>query len=249
MKRIILLFISFSLILVSCSSGDDNSPLPEDEGNVFEGSIELKSPTEITEFGANNYRKINGSLTISDIINQENITNLNALSSLLTISGKLSIIDNPHLENIEGLSNLSSVYSIEISNNESLPNIASLNKITTISGDLIIANNESLLNLNGLNNIVSIRSLDINNLLVNFTGLENLQKVTEGFLLKYNPSIISFNNLNNLIDVGYSFITSNINLTDYCVLENLQNEPQPFWTTNNAYNPSYQNILDGFCSL
>ena len=58
MKHFILSFFSIVFLLTSCSK--------ETNKNVFTGGIVLTSPEEIAEFGANNYTKVEGSLSIID---------------------------------------------------------------------------------------------------------------------------------------------------------------------------------------
>jgi len=251
MKYLLFTFFAFALMFTSCSSGDDTTEPVEDLGKVYEGSITLKSPSEIIEFGSENYNTITGSLIIQDLPNQEYIINLNGLNSIKTIKGNLSFINNTRLENIEGLSNLSSVYSIDIINNESLESIEGLNGVTELLGDFIIENNYSLINLNGLQNLETVNYLRIEKCasLENIIHLESLTRLSDGIIFIYNHNIESLTGLNNLEFIGWAVFRNNDSLKDFCALQNLQNIPSYFSVHNNAFNPTIQNIFDGFCSL
>ncbi len=66
------------------------------------------------------------------------ITNLQGLENLTSISGHLNILYNSNLVNLQGLEN-----------------------ITSIGGDLVLFSNPSLVNLEGLNNLTSIGALNL----------------------------------------------------------------------------------------
>src|SRR5690606_11854728 len=84
--------------------------------------------------------------SLARIWNNQNLTNLNGLSSLTTIGSYLAIDANPNLSNLNGLSNLTSIGGkLQISYNNSLTNIDGLqnidsNSISAPNGLVIVAN-------------------------------------------------------------------------------------------------------------
>ncbi|MBE0662663.1 MAG: T9SS type A sorting domain-containing protein [Bacteroidales bacterium] len=116
------------------------------------------------------------------LIEGNNITNLNGLNALHSITGNLTIMYNPNLSNLAGLNNLE-----------------------TIGGYLYIIDNPSLSSLTGLEGLVSTGAwvqIMHNNLLTNFSGLNNLQTVGEKLAIVHNNGITSLEGLNNLSSIG-----------------------------------------------
>ncbi|MBK6966236.1 MAG: hypothetical protein IPH20_20515 [Bacteroidales bacterium] len=90
-----------------------------------------------------------------------------------------------------------------------ISNLSGLSVLTTIGGDLNIG-----YNYNG--NYIG------NPLLINLTGLENLDSIRGSLLIRYNDTLNSFAALNNLTSIGGTFvINSNNALISLAGLENL----------------------------
>lgn len=249
MKKVLIVLVAF-FGFISCSS-DDSSPdpivYPE---NIYEGSVELNSPLEIEQFGANNYSEITGSLTITDPDNEQHITNLSGLNSISIIGQGLNIVDNPHLENLNGLNNLFELHYLNIKNNQSLNSLQALNNVTSSELNVVIENNDDLGSLNGLENLTLLNYLkiDSNSSLQNLNGLNNL---TQTDLEIKNNLLLS--NLDGLSNLEYSYelvITANESLNNLCGLLNLDLESNVYYTVNdNAYNPTKQDLEEEECSL
>jgi hypothetical protein len=140
------------------------------------------------------------------------------------------IAGNNNLVNLYGLSNIDSIASyLHLSGNSLLTDLDDLAKLKYVS-NLIIDHHEKLENLDGLSNLNTIRlHLEIYN----------------------NPLITNLDGLINIGSIGRSFsIYLNSALTDFCALTNiLSQDPEiTFSTSQNAYNPTKQDILDGYCS-
>lgn len=126
------------------------------------------------------------------------------------IEGSLSIL-NPDINDLTPLQNITSIgasLSITIT---SLTNLNGLENLTSIGEGLTIGNNDLLTNLDGLQNLTEIASedfgilnIDGNDALVNLDGLQNLRDVSNG---------------------GEIFIFGNDDLTEFCGLHTLFNEP------------------------
>jgi hypothetical protein len=114
---------------------------------------------------------------------------------------------------------------------DNLTNIDGLSNLTFISGSLKITQNPNLINLDGLINITDIKE-DI--ILINLSSIENL------------------NGLTNVEWPDYLGMQDNQNLRDFCGLQTmLTNHTNGifYYASNNYYNPTKQNIVDGNCSI
>lgn len=192
---------------------------------------------------------------VISISGNDQITNIDALSSIPSTIKELVVFGNENLENLNGISHLTIIEgSLFIEANAALPDI-SMSNLTTITGELTIGfNYPGLTSLDGLQNLSSIGGefrLVNNHSLVNIDALSNLSTV--GSLEIENCNAIS--NLNGLssltnIDDYCNMIRNNI-LTDFCGLELVVNSNGiggEFLTKLNAYNPTLQDIMNGDCS-
>ena len=84
------------------------------------------------------------------------------------------------------------------------------------------------------------------------TGLENLTSVGGQFLITGHDQLASLNGLENLNSVGGMIqIRQNFSLLrDFCALQNLfaNGSYNQVDISNNPFNPTVQNIIDGNCS-
>lgn len=227
MKKVFLVLAAFTLVFAtSCSSDDDNDtsgPIGYPE-KIYNGDVTLSSPLEIEQFGSQNYTKIvDGYLTITDPNNNQNITSLEALSSLSSIEGGLVIEDAPYLQNLNGLNNITSISYIYITNT-SINTLSHLENLTELYS--LNLTNTALNTLNGLDNIITDIRLKIvsNNNLTTLNGLQNTASATT---------------LN---------INSNILLSNFCALNNVT-LGYGYNVYDNAYNPTLEDLQNGNCNL
>lgn len=135
------------------------------------------------------------------IITGNNITNLNGLAGITTITGALEVRNNPALTSLSGLQNLTSVGTdLIIRSNNTLSGIASLSSVVNVGGELTVRSNNALTTLNGLQGITTVGAgliIRANNLLTNASGLENVTSVGEILEFVQNPvlTVISMPNL------------------------------------------------------
>jgi hypothetical protein len=144
MKNLILLLILFTAFRGALFS---QSCLPE--------GITFNTQAQIDNFQVNypGCTEIEGDVII-DGWNGSNITDLNGLSVLISISGNLSILYIETITSLTGLDNLTSIGgSLAIGNNIALTNLVGLDHLTSINGGLWIELNDSLTSLTGLDNI------------------------------------------------------------------------------------------------
>ncbi len=179
------------------------------------GNITLDSQAEVDAFGpCTNW---DGDINIIG----ENITNLNGLSGLQTVSGALFINDATNLTNLSGLEDLQEVETLVFQNTglSDLAQLTSLNQVMTF----VVVFNENILTLNGVQGLTSVSGTVIiqdNTLLQNVTGLDNLTSA-EGLQINDNNSITNINQLQNLTQVGNIEIISNPLLTSLSPLNGI----------------------------
>ena len=217
------------------------------------GGVEIFSQQSVTDFQTAypNCTTISGNLVIndsSDVVNggyTADITSLQGLSKLETITGGLTIrscsqlpslvgldnitsigtdlfvIENDRLKNFSGLGKLTTVpHSITIRLNDSLENLFGLGTITgAITGQIKITDNPVMDSITPLNGITSTGS-DVTikrNQLKNLSGLENITTIG-GFLnIREEPSLTSISHLLSLTSVG----NNTLNISNNPLLTNL----------------------------
>jgi hypothetical protein len=187
------------------------------------------------------------------------------------------IIHNCALDYLDGLSNMNYIGgNIEITDNWSLQNLDSFLFLNEVNGNLILVGNSNLNNIDGLYNIQSVHgSIQMSHSVgSNLNGLHNLTNVDGDLNIQYT-NITDLNGLDNLTNVGGDLIfrwayftdldglynltnvdgdlifNSNPYLTDLCGLETLllnDGLAGDYTVTENGFNPSFQDILDGNCS-
>jgi len=209
--------------------------------------------------GLNNLSQIGGDIGIS----YENIlTSLHGLESINSIQGKLSVSNNGSLLNLNGLNNLNNISgNMQIYNN-SLTSLVGLESLILVGGILTIDSNSLLVSLQGLDNISTIEgSLSIwnNTSLNSLTNLGSLASVSGSIGILKNNSLSSLDGLDNLTNVGFeigigtdqwNYNGGNLLLTDFCALNNILISGTYGSTliSNNSYNPTEQDIIDGNCA-
>jgi len=192
----------------------------------IEGSVSIFSDEVYNLLGLSAIQSIGGNLAIGNAVWWTHLSNLDGLQGLTYVGGVIGITNNPFLENIAGLSNVGNASSISVINNESLKSLAGLEKITNLEYDLRIEENHSLLSLNGLSNLTSINCNGFkcisNDLLADFSGLENLKKCMGILEIGINGSLENVDGIINLAEFfGGVAIYSNAALTNLDGIKNI----------------------------
>lgn len=209
--------------------------------------IDFNTQAEIDNFQADypGCHEIEGYLRVYSQSNMD-ITNLDGLSSLISVNGSLTImadkltdlsgLDNlwhvggleikycDELENLHGLENLHSSEWIWIAENNSLTDVLALSDMTIQQGGSItIDKNPSLQNLTGLENIYEPYSLVITNNL-SLTGLTAFSHITYPGSLRItgNPLLAGLNGLETMVQAGYVEIIDCPLLPDLSGISNLE---------------------------
>jgi len=225
---------------------------------IYEGSVRLKTQSEVNDFGVKGYTSISGTLFIGDMLTNSDISSLDKLHQLTEIGGGLNIQGFNKITDLSGLENLISIGAIFIQDSD-LNNLDELINITTLdggeSGGLIsfLGNNNKLTSLDGLKNIKAIASyfhLFSNPQLTNLDGLSGLNSVRK-LIIEYHPKITNLDGLINIKSIGSACeINGNTTLNNFCAFTTILSSDSnfSFMATGNAYNPSKQDLLDGKCS-
>lgn len=197
--------------------------------NIYEGDIILKTQQEVNDFGANQYTKVTGSVTIGDpeVAATTDIFDLTPLQSLKIINNSLVIINNPNLISTTGLNIHQIGGELIIAINSSLEKVLGLNNLTSVQ-DLIISTNNILSDLSGLTQLTVIENtlgIIACPLMSNLDWLSNLNTLGSNLTIRNCNSLTNINGLQNLINLTepYRFfdITGNMSLTDLDGLRNL----------------------------
>ncbi|EDP95902.1 hypothetical protein U8527_12290 [Kordia algicida OT-1] len=195
----------------------------EISGGTFVGDVELNSQAEVDNFGLFGYATIDGNFTINGF--EGEITSLQSLTSLTTVTGNLVIQNNEALTSLAGLENITTVSGYFYFGDNSLVNMTGLEGLTTVSNDILIKNNAMLTDLTGLTNLTTVSGyfrIEYNPSLSNLVGLDNLTTVSDYFNIEQNPALTSLEGLENLTSLpGDLIIKDNYNLISVNGLNNL----------------------------
>ena len=223
-------------------------------------NLTLTTQTSVNNFVTNypSCTNLNVNLTISGT----NITNLNGLSSLLSVSGDLVVSNCPNLTDISGLNNITTITGyFKIVNNDLLTTLPSFQNLTSLNNLMIrtcdvlntinsfnyltsvnrieISSNINITTISGFSNLLSVSELDVNSQsLANIQGISNLNTI--GSLSLRNTQLPNLNNLGNVQSINSLGISFN---SQFLSFEGLN----PLITINSIYldnNPLFNNFLN-----
>jgi len=164
---------------------------------------------------------IKGPLTIDGA----GITNLEALSVVISVQGDLSIQNTTLLTSLHGLHNLTNLGgSINLQFNQSLSDLSSFSSINTINGDLRIRSNQQLQELIGFESVVTIKDslIIINNPQILSLNFEQLKSVVSGLSIINNDRLKHLYGFEGItFQLGGIKIFNNDSLMDYHGFDNL----------------------------
>jgi len=159
------------------------------------------------------------------IIQGSSITNLNGLSSVISIGNNLTI-STDSLKNLVGLGNLENIgEDFLIKDNYALDSLVDIYGLTDVGKNLTISNNTSLTNLWGLNNLYSIGGkmlIQDNPRLESILALYGLTSIDGDLVIDNNDSLNSLLGLKNVNSInGRLVIGDNDVLTSLSGLDNI----------------------------
>lgn len=161
--------------------------------------ITFSNQTQVNNFQVQypNCTIING-----DVLVGGNITNLNGLANIITISGALEIREASSLNNLNGLENLKTVGTdLILREADNLQNINALRRLTSVGGEFTVRSCPELINLNGIENLsrvglgLIIRDCES---LASIQGLRGVTFVGEILEVVENPILASLSGLENI---------------------------------------------------
>jgi hypothetical protein len=135
------------------------------------------------------------------VIDATNLTTLEGLNNLVTVSGSLELTNNSNLIDVSSLSSLDTVGgNATITNNASLPNFAGMTNLTSISGDLTLTNNAltTLTGLTGLDTIGGNLQVNDNANLTTLLALNNLTTLDGGISVDNNDMLTTLDGLDSI---------------------------------------------------
>lgn len=207
---------------------DDYFPMDNQNSETYVGNVILLTQEEVDNFGMLGYDAIDGSLDIGynnfiGIDIQSNISDLQPLSQLNSISGYLSVSNNFGLTSLLGLDTITSVGDYLNLNSNGIFEIE-LNPNLTIGGGIYITQNYFLQSSNFFQNVTSINgTLFLWDGQFNSLGFTNLNSIS-GSLIIDSTSMTSLSEFSNLNSIGSSLsIYGNNNLNSLVGLEGITN--------------------------
>ncbi|MFY0606187.1 MAG: hypothetical protein JXR10_05700 [Cyclobacteriaceae bacterium] len=221
---------------------DNNDPI------IYNGDWSIGSQARIDDFKYYGYKGITGSFIIGTSCQRcpasYSISNLDGLSRLESV-GSLHVSYNAGLTDISGLKSLSSVKEVYFIGNN-LPELVGLGNLTSVDKFVLI--NNRLTNISGLKNLTSVGELYIRwEALSDLNGLNSIDSINR-LVIVYNHSLKNLDELINVSSVGSLTILGNESLTDFCGLKNGILDTQGFNISDNGYNPTRSDLLNGDCS-
>ncbi len=176
--------------------------------NIITGDFGFTRQTQIDSFIIvyPNCTKIDGGVFIEEDTTRGNITGLEGLKNIKTITESLEIINNLSLSSLSGLESLDSIGGgLNIANNERLISLSGLESLKTVQGNLSIFYMNKLTDLEGLDQLTSIGEcllIGNNDKLVNFSGLDGLISIGGFMEVLFNSSLTNFSGLDALVSLG-----------------------------------------------
>ncbi len=199
------------------------------------------APTFTTQQQIDNFKiqnpgckTISGSVTISGA----DITNLNGLSNISTITGSVMIANNTVLSNLTGLGSLEEVVGrLTIINNPSLLNVNGLGALTNIYDGINVESNQSLTDLSGLQSLAYVGTylrVVYNPVLTSVEVFNRITSVTDFLSVGANPLLESLSGLHNISSAHSVSIALNDKLLNLDGLRSLSKTTDYLYIGNNA---------------
>ncbi len=215
---------------------------------VHEGNLTINTDAEFDELVKEKYVEINGTLMINGA--SLTITNLKGLESITTVES-LIINTTENLLNLEGLNNLTKIrQNLKVMRNTAIQSMEGLGFLVSIP-NIRIDTNPNLEDFTGLDNLTNSEQIIVlDNGITSAKGLGSLIKVkTIGFYGNHNLLTLDGAESLGAIDSSATF-EDNKALRDYCAISQAIGSylPSTLSISQNAYNPTRQDIIDGNCS-
>lgn len=212
----------------------DNFKIQNPGCKAISGSVTI-SGADITNLnGLSNISTITGSVMIA---NNTVLSNLTGLGSLEEVIGRLTIINNPSLLTVNGLGALTNIYDgINVESNQLLTDLSGLQSLAYVGTYLRVVYNPVLTSVEVFNRITSVTdflSVGANPLLESLSGLHNISSA-HSISIALNTKLLNLDGLKSLKSTqGYLYIGYNPMLTNLQGLNNLKSIGYYLNVTNN----------------
>jgi hypothetical protein len=158
---------------------------------------------------------------------------------------------NLSLESISGFSSLGTLRDLNIHNNENLESISGFGSLTNISESFIINREFGLSSISGFKNLKSVGTIDIGPTKIqNLDFFDSLGEV-DYLVVSRNEQLTDIGELDDVtINLGILFSYNEL-LSNFCPLQELitSGYDGDLSFVSNKYNPTYEDFLNGDCSL
>ena len=197
------------VLLLGC-----NDRLDIERSRTVEGFVQLTSQSEVNEFAAQGYERINGTVHIGNPEGRSDIRSLSALNTIKAIDSTLLIYENSSLFDLDGLENLVRVGDLGLFSNENLSDLSALSNLTDV-GTLRIEYSQDLTSLEVFADLDTIGGdfVLIQNDLLSTLDFSSLEHVAGDVIVSGNASMTELTWLPMLRTVGGSFgVTNHVQL-------------------------------------
>ncbi len=176
--------------------------------DVSSHDIKITSNRNLTNLnGLNNLTVVGNDLDLR----QNDLLNLDALSSLTSVGNTIMLYKNVNLTNIDGLSNLTHVGGDIDLRYTKVSNVDGLSGLTSVGFNVLLGNNSALSNIDGLSNLTTIGGMfSIGGTSVtNLNALTALTSVGTYLSLSGNSQLTDISGIQNVSSVGYQVRINN----------------------------------------
>lgn len=218
--------------------------------NLSDIRVKIYNNSELKNI--NGLNKLSGRLISLEISNNPKIENIESIMNVTEVTNEIFIDNNNKLLNLNGLININKyVKFLSVLNNDNLNDISGIHKIPETS-DFTLTGNNSVKSFGDSFALAKSKSFRIayNELLENIDGLSNLEN-SETLSITNNPNLLNVDGLDKLEEILISInIEHNSSLKDFCGLTLLStSDIVVFYTDNNAFNPTKEDIKAGNCKI
>ncbi|MEX1364107.1 MAG: hypothetical protein AB1Z98_13350 [Nannocystaceae bacterium] len=179
----------------SSSTGDAPWPEFDCEGvdGVLDGNVLIESVADLAQLEGIS------EITRSVVINDTDLTDLDAFGCVTQIGGDLQIFGNEQLANVDGLVNLVEIGGSEtddgnlvFTRNPLVPSFDGLQRLTRVRGSFSMNSNDGLTEISGFDSLIGVDgnfTIRDNDALTNIDGLKGLSVVGGVLAITANPML------------------------------------------------------------
>ena len=260
-------FLLVTLLFAGCFFEEEP---PENEGDpeesekecVFPGYVKLESQNEVDSFAA----LIDTCDRVSVVylwIMGEDITSLQGFNDKFSVIKSLQV-SNTSLKTLKGLGTIDTITELKLSDNKLLDSMA-ITITDSVIYEIELRNNLELKHIDELESLKTVFYFRLaGSYISSIDGLKNLERLASSMTFTSLPSLTSLSGLESLhtrftannytpdpyFDPPVINLIGNPGLIDFCAISHLiGNEDFQINISDNAYNPTTQDFLEGRCKV